>query len=302
MERVGGSVDNVVMVSGQHWHDAMVAVPMAAALGAPVVLTPPGSLRDDTMEFLARAGAKHVIVVATGTWPDTAVSSRVHAELEDAGLTVFLTHGADRYHTGVAVARWLARLPSHRHGGSAIIASGETFADALVAGPLAYKARAPLLLTPSNELHPAVAAFLKEAGIGHVVVMGGTAAVSATVETAIEALGIASVERIAGADRYHTAVATARYAATRFAGNCFDGSNVGLVRGDLAFDSAAAAPLLAQNCAPLLLSHPDQLPAAATQYLDGVRRAAQPNPIAVSVFGGTAAVSQHVLDRLAPTP
>lgn len=71
------------------------------------------------------------------------------------------------------------------------------FADALVAGPLSSKAEVPMLLTPQSELHAEVAAYLSDANIEHVVLMGGTAALSQAVEDAIEDLGIV-VDRMAG--------------------------------------------------------------------------------------------------------
>ncbi|WP_419921738.1 cell wall-binding repeat-containing protein [Candidatus Poriferisodalis sp.] len=53
----GGSLEWVVLVSGERWTDAVVAAPVAGALGAPVLMTPPGELRADALEFLNRAGA-----------------------------------------------------------------------------------------------------------------------------------------------------------------------------------------------------------------------------------------------------
>ncbi len=52
----GGNLDSVVMVSGRSWTDAVVAAPLAGSLGAPVLTTPPGTLRADATEFLQRTG------------------------------------------------------------------------------------------------------------------------------------------------------------------------------------------------------------------------------------------------------
>lgn len=48
----GGSLERVVLVSGERWTDAVVAAPVAGALGAPVLMTPPGELRADALEYL----------------------------------------------------------------------------------------------------------------------------------------------------------------------------------------------------------------------------------------------------------
>ena len=302
VEGAGGSVENVVMVSAKHWYDAVVSVPLAAALGAPVVMTPPDELRADILAFLNKVNAKQVHVVSTGIWPDTNVSPQVHADLRAAGFAESSTHGADRYATSVAITRWLFGIGGlTRFGRSAIIANGEVFADALVAGPVASKLRLPVLLTPRDELHPDVAEYLQERDIAHVVLMGGSAALSEDVEAAIRDLGITNIDRMAGKTRFDTATMTARYVAARFAAgtidaDCFDGTRVGLARGDVPFDAFSAAPLLAQLCASLVLTHPEALPDVTAQFLDDARLTASPDPLGLSVFGGDAAVSQAALD------
>jgi len=181
-------------------------------------------------------------------------------------------------------------------GPSAIIANGEVFADALVAGPVAAKAQVPILLTPRSELHSEVEEFLRDAGIAHVVLMGGTDALSAEVEAAVGDLGITDIDRIAGTSRFETATQFAQYASTKFSEDCFAGDHVGLARGDVPFDSFSAAPLLAQRCAPLVLTSSKALPDATTRYLDDVRGTASPDAVGVSVLGGNAVVSRAALD------
>lgn len=289
----GGELESVVMVSGGHWADAVVAASAAAAAGAPVLMTPPDQLRADALEFLQRVGVTEVTVVTSGAASDTTVSEFVFSALEDAGIDTTRVGGTDRYLTGIAVARTLASPGSLSNTGrSAIIANGEVFADALVAGPLSAKAQVPVLLTPQAELHSGVADYLSEAGIRHVLLMGGTAAISAEVETDLKGSGIV-VNRMAGASRFETATMAAAYAARTFPNDCFDGSHVGLARARVPFDSFSAAPLLARLCAPLLLTDPNEIPSSTSAFLDEVRADA---PVSVTVFGGDAAVSPEALD------
>lgn len=294
--QAGGTLEDVVMVSGRHWTDAVVAASFASRLGAPVLMTPPGELRADALAFLKRVGVEEVHIVAGGKAPDTNVSPQVWAQLRAAGFTTFLAGGDDQYSVGVGRARWLGEPGSlSRAGRSAIIANGEVFADALVAGPLSYKSQVPVLLTPRDELHSEVASYLGDADIAHVVLMGGTAALSDDVETAIRDLGISNVDRMAGATRFETATMAARYAAAKFTDGCFDGSSVGLARARIPFDSLGAAPLLAQRCAPLVLTDPGAVPQSTAEFLDAARRNAAER-VELTVFGGTAAVSQDALD------
>lgn len=300
-ESAGGTVEDVVMVSGRHWTDAVVAASVASRLGAPLLMTPPGELRDDALEFLKKVGARRVAAIAAGEWPNSNIQPEVFFQIRDAGLELVWSNSVDRYTLGVEVARVLEPPGSlSPAGSSAIIANGEVFADALVAGPLSFKAQVPVLLTPRGALHPAVADYLRDADIAHVVLMGGTAALSEDVETAIRALGITEVDRMAGASRFETATMTAQYAAGKFASGtlevgCFDGASVGLARARVPFDSLGAAPLLAQRCAPLVLTDPAEAPQSTADYLDNIRRNAD-GDIDLTVFGGNAAVSQDALD------
>ena len=297
--RSGRTLDHVVMVSGDVWLDAVVASAYAASLSAPIVMTPSVELRGDTTDFLRRVKARQVDIVAGGTRPNFNVSNSVLVRLDQEGYNVTLISGADRYLLSVAVASSLGAPGSLKSSGrSVIIASGQVFADALVAGPLSYKAGVPVLLTPRDYLHPEVAAYLRETQVSHVMLMGGTAALSASVEADIRGLGIVNVDRMDGRDRYETATKTARYAADSFSGECFDGSRVGLARGDVPFDAFSAAALLAQQCAPLVLTETNDLPESTAQYLDEIRRTTSPSAVQVSVFGGPSAVSERVLRAL----
>ena len=292
----GGSLDWVVMVSGRSWHEAVVAASVSGSLGAPVLMTPPHEVRDDVMEFLQSVGASRVLLVSTDAGSKRSINSAVDEQLRSAGLTVERVGGADQYQTGVAVAERLGAVGELGTAGkTAVIASGEVFADALVAGPLSAQARLPVLLTPRAELHDGVAGYLRSAGIKRVVLMGGTAALSDAVEEAIGDLGIAA-DRMAGDTRFETATLTAAYASKHAGGGCFAGAKAGLAQARVPFDSFSAAPLLARKCAALVLTDPKKVPDSTAAHLDGVRRAAGTDTAELLVFGGSAAVSQAAID------
>ena len=146
-----------------------------------------------------------------------------------------------------------------------------------------------------------MAGYLATNSIEHVVLMGGTAALSEAVETSITSLG-ASVTRRAGATRYDTAVIAAELVTDRYsaaAGKpCFATSTIGLARARVPFDSFSAAPLLGRLCVPLVLADPAQIPADTAAYLDAAR---EDNPnLQLRVFGGDAAVSQAAIDAYLP--
>ena len=297
----GGSLGSVVLVSGERWTDAVVAAPIAGSQGAPVLMTPPSGLRSDVLAFLQRTGVADAVVIgpeASGGshGPGRGVSAAVFAELADAGISVERVAGSDRYATSVAAAEQVAPGAMPAKGPTAIVASGEVFADALVAGPFAARGVHPVLLSAPDELPAEVAGYLGTSGIEHVAVMGDTAALSAEVETAITDLG-AQVTRLAGATRYDTAVKAAELVIARYSTAsevCFATSTVGSARARVPFDSFSAAPLLSRLCAPLVLADPKQIPTDPAAFLDAARKANA--AVDLRVFGGKAAVSQAAID------
>ncbi|MGI4896916.1 MAG: cell wall-binding repeat-containing protein, partial [Janthinobacterium lividum] len=116
-------------------------------------------------------------------------------------------YGADRVGTAIAASTTF----SGQGAGAVVLTRSDTFADALAGAPLASDKGGPLLMTSRTELLPSVAAALKDslkAG-GTVYMLGDTNALSAGVEQQIRALGFA-VQRVAGPDRFATAVEIAK--------------------------------------------------------------------------------------------
>ena len=298
----GGSLSSVVLVSGERWTDAVVAATLSGESGAAVLMTPPDELRADALGFLQRMGVTDAVVIGPEAGggahgPGRGVGTAVLDALAEAGIAAQRVAGSDRYSTSVAAANEVTPGLMPGLGRTVIIASGEVFADALVAGPFAARGVHPVLLSPPDELPAGVASYLSAAGIEHVVVMGGTAALSADVEESIADLGV-EVSRLAGKSRFDTAVKAAELVTGRYstaAGqDCFATSTVGLARARVPFDSFSAAPLLSRLCAPLVLADPSQIPADTAAFLDAAREANA--PVGLRVFGGNAAVSQAAID------
>ncbi|MXV86259.1 MAG: hypothetical protein F4117_11640 [Acidimicrobiales bacterium] len=309
-------LDHVVLVSGERWTDAVVAAPLAGLHGAPVLMMPPGELRRDAVDFLRDAGVTKAIVVGSASsdskhGPGRGLSDTALSGLAELEISVERVHGADRFGTAVAVAERLTPgdMPGLGNGNTVVVASGDVFADALVAGPFAALGVHPVLLTTPGELHPEVADYLRVArvrdNVRHVVVMGGTAALAQPVEDAIVDAGM-KVTRLAGATRYDTAILAAELVEDRYQGlsgtSCFDNTSYGVARAHLPFDAFSAAPLLARLCTSLLLTDPGAVPVPTAEYLDlKMQRLTQETDadfylMLMFVFGGDAAVSQDSLD------
>ncbi|MGQ7296172.1 cell wall-binding repeat-containing protein [Quadrisphaera sp. KR29] len=189
--------------------------------------------------------------------------------------------GEDRYRTGAALAGRVAAAPT-----TAVLVSGERLVDSVPAAPLARRLGAPLLLTTAGRLSPAVADLLAATpSLRSVVVVGGEASVSPRVVADLEALGV-RVTRVAGADRYTTALAVAARPELASSATAY----VARGSGSLA-DAVAVGGTAAALGAPVLLAPPraaDVSPALAAAVRGRT----------VVVVGGTASVPEQVATAL----
>ena len=299
------TVDTVVLTSGldAHFGYALPTPALAKLHGAPVLLTRPDSLPSVVTTFLTRPEITTVYIVGDASVVSAAVERDVAAI---SGVTVRRVANVD---TSVAAAVAIAQLvgwtpgsPGEFRGGygrTALLATGENFADALAVGPLAYRGEHPILLTPSSELPAAVSAFLRDSRTEHVIILGGTAAVSADVENSVKSLGV-TVDRWQGADRFGTAIDIAE-ALLGFdtPDDCFDDSGeLGLAYGWRSPDAIVSGPLLGELCAPLLLTERDVLPLTVADFLesDDWVTGDSSGKLRFTVFGGTAAVGNGAVD------
>ncbi|OLN32170.1 cell wall-binding repeat-containing protein [Desulfosporosinus metallidurans] len=140
----------------------------------------------------------------------------------------------------------------------AILAYGDNFPDALAAAPLAKKYNAPILLTKAQNLTPITKQTLQDLKVKSVYLVGGTAVVSLTVENQVKDLGI-NVTRLAGGDRYDTAIEIAKQLG--------DVQELSVVSGDDYADALSISPIAAQKNAPIILVPRDHLTNSIKNYL-----------------------------------
>lgn len=119
--------------------------------------------------------------------------------------------GADRYATAAAISAH--RFTDPTKVSTLVVATGTDFPDALSAAPLATKFGGPLLLTSPTALPAATTTEIKRLKPSKILIVGGTGAVSTTVESALKSLVTTggTVQRLSGTDRYATSLAIAKY-------------------------------------------------------------------------------------------
>lgn len=257
--------------------DALAAAPFAAAQDAPILLTAPGEVPQETLDALGDLDVSEIVALGG----EAAIGAEVVSTLEEEGYEVRRRAGADRYET----AAMLATSAFPDGADVALLATGSSFADALAAAPLATSRDAPILLTGATEVPEATSGALDELGVTEVVLLGGEAVIGPEVEAALS--GDRRVSRQAGPDRYATAAMVARSAFP-------DGADVALLATGSGFaDALAAAPLAAAREAPILLTEDARVPEATTSTLQalGVEE--------VVLLGGEAAIGVAVRDALA---
>lgn len=189
--------------------------------------------------------------------------------------------GVDRYDTARKVsAQWSP-------GVSVVyLVNGAQFPDALAASARAGIYDAPVLLVKQDHLPQATRDALTRLKPGRLVVVGGTGAVSTTIENQLRTYTTGTMQRVAGDNRYETAANLASYYG---AGQ----PRVFLASGEDFPDALAAAALAGSQHTPLLLTQGDWLSSATRTQLNRL------NPTEIVVLGGTSSVSSAVASRAA---
>ncbi len=269
-------VDTVLIAAGATFPDALTGAAAAATGPGPVLLVPTDTLPDIVDAEIRRLAPRRIVLLG-GT---AAISEGVEDQLATLATVVDRRAGPERYATAAAISAGFFTSDVT----AVWVASGETFADALPAGPGAGLAGSPLLLTARDTLPPVIEQELQRLAPDRIVLLGGTAVVSTAVEDLLAS--IAPVTRLAGPDRYATAAAVAQHA--------FPTAPAVLIASGQDFaDALAAGPVALVDGGPVLLVTPDQIPAPTDAEL---RRLV---PQLITIAGGTAAVSDSVQTLLA---
>ena len=224
--------------------------------------------------------------------------------------TATRVQGTDRYSTSVALAnKYIAANASWKPNTNLILASGENFPDALAASALAKIANAPIILTKGNELPASVRDWLltKQGDFttsvqGKVYVVGGAAAVSEDVVTAVLStintatdLTPHTAVRLAGDNRYETAAAI-----NAVTGLVTTGDAMIIVDGAKFADAVSAAPLAYAGGWPIVPVSGGAIDAngVATFIAFATAQGGAANA-KVLIMGGTSAVPKSVEQQLA---
>lgn len=108
--------------------------------------------------------------------------------------------GDTRYQTAIEVSQ-----SAFQSSNWVVVVSGESATDSLLAGPLAVRLKAPILLAGKSGLNNELVNEIKRLGAINAVIVGGNLAVSEDIATGLKDLGLRT-ERLGGKDRFETSV------------------------------------------------------------------------------------------------
>ena len=181
---VVGHADEVFLVRGDDFPDALAAAPLAFARSMPVLITRPTSLDSGAAAFIEASDVATVTIAGSTQAVSAGVATNV-AALNGGTTRVVRRFGFDRYSTAADVALYgLERgwVDFDWVG----VATGTNFPDALAGGVGMGSYGGVLLLTRPTELSAPVSTVLTDVGPAkHIAVFGSSLAVSNGVYSAL---------------------------------------------------------------------------------------------------------------------
>jgi putative cell wall-binding protein len=264
----------VFIATGIDYADALAGVPAAASRNAPILLVTDGSIPGPTETALGRLKPSKIVVLGGTAAVSTSTEDALQAMTEEPVTRIA---GSNRFDTADAISDYAME---GGHAAVVYVATGESYADALAGGAASALQRGVLLLTGPDELSSTTADAIRRRDPERIVIVGGSAAVSAHVEEQLQE--IAPVKRISGEDRFATAVALSKATFPRGTSKVF------LATGESFIDALAGGPSAAKEEAPLLLIPGDCVPTVVRSELD--RLGASDGVL----LGGATAVSDRV--------
>ena len=258
------SAETVIIANYEKFADSLSASALSKALKAPILLVQKDQLDSVVAQEIQRLGAKNVVVIGGDHSVDKAKNSL-------AKYNVQTIAGSDRYETSAKIAQEIIKRTGTTQ---AVIASGETFADALTVAPLANKNNMPILLVQPNNIPKATQEVLKQ--INKVIIVGGEKTISNQVANKLP-----NPTRIAGANRYETAKKIYEYGFK-------DRSEVNIANGTNFADSLVIGSI---DC-PILLAESNEVPESTKQAIKDSKFEK------VNVFGGENSIDESVVKEL----
>lgn len=265
--------ENVILVGYRGEVDALTGSVLARAKDAPVLFVNEKYLKD-VKKRLVELKTKNVYILGG----EGVFSQKLYKEFKDYNPTRI--KGNNRYHTAVEVAK--AAIGETTDEVFLALGVGN-YADALAVGSISAKSQKPLLLAGKGVLPRATKDALRDMKVKKVNIVGGTNAISQTIEDDLKTLNIETA-RTSGNSREETSIELAK----EFSPNH---SSAVIANGWKYADAVVGGYFAAVKDAPILLTKEDDLKDALTNYL------AKGNG-QTYILGGQAVIDDYAYDLI----
>ncbi|MFC0906009.1 cell wall-binding repeat-containing protein [Clostridium sp. MT-14] len=185
--------------------------------------------------------------------------------------------GQNRYETAAKISQ-----NNWNEADTAVLVSGQSYADALSAAPFAKLKNAPILLTSSNTLDSNTKSELSRLKVRTVYIIGGTGVVSSSIESSLRNMKMV-VKRISGNDRYATSLEVAKQ--IKSPKQVFVASGAGFA------DGLSVSSYASLSGSPIILTDGKQLSSDILKYV-------KDNSSTPYVIGGNGVVDDSVVSSL----
>ncbi|MFE5410550.1 cell wall-binding repeat-containing protein [Microbacterium sp. NPDC056569] len=253
----GGPVPVVYITDGMKFPDALAGGAAARAEGGPILLVAnrlDGDIPLATALELERLQPERIVVLGDTNSVTAATINNLRGYTSTDEVTTI--GGVNRFETAALISERTFDPGVPR----VFVADGYNYPDALAAAAVAARDGVPILITPRDALDPYTAAELDRLDPEEIVVLGGAPSISSSTFGAISQYG--PTRRIAGADRFETAVEISREFFP-------DGADrVYLTNGRNFPDALAAGPAAGLAGAPILLTEPGSVPAVVLEEIE----------------------------------
>ena len=187
------SAPNVILARDDQFSDALAAAPLSKKLAAPILMTDSVKLDDRTLTEIRELGAKNVYIVG-GT---VAISQGIQDSLSNE-FAVTRIAGQQGYDTAALISSNVGIEATH----TVYLANAHAIPDAIAISAFAAEQGSPILLTDRDQLPPSTIQALTDLKASNVILLGGTAVISTSVENDLSSKY--SVKRWGGYDRFET--------------------------------------------------------------------------------------------------
>jgi putative cell wall-binding protein len=204
------TVPALVITNADEWTGNAAASALASACGGPVLLTAHNGLPGCTAAAIKRLKPWRVYLIG-GT---STISTTVAGQVAKLVPRVTRLTGPSRYAVaGRAACTAQSLLKSHgRTVDTAYLIGKDSFDSGVAVAAVSAFTGRPVFIGSPNTATMTTLRALKAAGIKHVLIVGGKDSIGSKVVRELKARGI-TVARIAGVDRYETALRVAQHGA-----------------------------------------------------------------------------------------